>query len=370
MELAREQAPSLSHWQARVVEAESAVDAASVVRFNPELSAAAGPRDAAGGSVVDWSVGFEQRFELGGQRGLRQEAARAGVNVAAERLANARRLLAREVAHSFASALYWERRVQLAAKNAELAAGVARIAAERHAAGDVGGLDEAVAELAVYRAEAALERSRASLLRAEGRLKQLLGLEVSREITCRGELLALAGRPLPRPEERADVRALRAALGRADAEISLARAKRVPELALGAAVKREESVEIVQGAITVALPIFDRGQGDVAVARARRLRLQTELDAATRGVEAETASARAVEERLRAAAQRFEERGPDALERAERLASGSYEAGAIPLGELLAIRRELAEVRRDHVELRLDAARAWIDAAASAGELR
>ena len=84
----------------------------------------------------------------------------------------------------------------------------------------------------------------------------------------------------------------------------------------------------------------------------------------------ETNTAQATAERLSNAARRFENEGLEPLERSERLATASYEAGAIPLGELLAVRRELVQAKVDYADLLLGAATARADLAASSGAFR
>lgn len=70
--------------------------------------------------------------------------------------------------------------------------------------------------------------------------------------------------------DRPDMRALQSDIRQAEAEADLGRAGRVPDLALGAGYAREEFDDIVQGTLTIALPVFDHGQGTTAVAQARR----------------------------------------------------------------------------------------------------
>lgn len=388
--LARQQAPALAAARARAREAQSQVEAASVWRFNPQLSGSAGPRWRSDGTSVDWSVSAQQWLEVGGQRGERMKAARAAASAGAAQSADARRLLLRDVGVAFISALYWERRIALADENLRIAESVARIARRRHEVGEVGGLEQSVSSLAAVRARTEVDRARAFHVRAEGRLKALLGIPVSSALVCRGDLrhLAAPGERLgsrerrlesgtPRPQstpvdlrERPDLRALEAEARQARAEAALGRAKRVPDLALGARFAREESDNLLHGTLTIALPVFDRGQGAVAVAEARGDRLRAEL-AATRGIasiEADTAQKTA--EQLTAAVRRFEQSALETLERSERLATASYEAGAVPLGELLAVRRELVQAKLDYAELLLGAATARAELAASTGALR
>src|SRR5690606_5678596 len=181
-----------------------------------------------------------------------------------------------------------------------------------------------------------LDRCRAFQLQAEGRLKVWLGLGVSADLVLRGELRALGtSRTAPgEPFERPDLRVLRAAIAQAEAEAALGRADRVPNVALGAAYEREESADVVQGTLTIELPLFDHGQATTVVAEARRDRLRAELAAAERSASMEIRTASETAERLSAAVQRFEQGRLETIARNALLATGSYEAGAIPLGYL------------------------------------
>ncbi len=370
--LARQQAPALAAARARAREAESQVEAASVWRFNPQVSAATGQRFRSEGTIPQWSVGAQQWLELGGQRGDRIDAAKAGAAAGAARSENAQRLLLRDVSLAFISTLYWERRIRLAEENLHITESIVRVVTQRYEVGDVGGLERSVSTLAVVLAQTAADQARASQTQAEGRLKVLLGIPVSRDLACRGDLRQL-GLPEPTPadlRERPDLRALRADIAQAEAEASLGRASRVPNLALGASYSSEEFDDIVQGTLTIALPVFDHGQGTTRVSEARgeRLRAEHEATQSMAAVEANTAQTTAAQ--LSAAERRFEQEGLDALERSERLATASYESGAVPLGELLAVRRELVQAKLDYTDLLLGAATARAEQAASTGALR
>lgn len=371
LSLAREQSPAIAAARARTGEAESQVDAASVWRFNPQVSGAAGPRFDSLGTRVDWSVRAQQWLELGGQLENRVESARAGAAAGSARSDDARRRVLRDVGFAFLNALYWERRVELAEENLRVVEAVARVAKRRHEVGDIGGLEESVATLSVVRTRSDRDQARASLMRAEASLKILLGLTASTELVCVGDLrrVAIADRG-PAEIERPDLRALRDDVRQAEAEAALGRSARMPNVAVGAAYIREESADIVQGTLTVALPVFDRGQGTVAVAEARGDRLRSELDALERGVPVEAHAARARARTLAHAARQFEQEGLAELARAERLAAASYEAGAIPLAELLALRRELVQAKLDYAALLLEAALARTEFVASTGALR
>jgi len=370
MELARRQGPRLATARSRIHEARGGVDAASVWRFNPQLEASAEPRFGAADATTDWSIGARQWLEIGGQRGSRIDAARAGVDAAEARTDDAERLLLREVGLAFVQALYWERRVALAQENLGIAEGIVRVARRRHEVGDTGGLEKSVASLSLTRAQTDEARVRAALGQVEGRLKILLGLEAGGGIVARGDLrqLGMPGATAPADvNARPDVRAFTADIRQAESEADLGRAARIPNIALGAGYSREEDTDIVRGSLAVALPFFDLGQGTTAVAQARRRRIETELRGARRRAAIEIETASGTSERLSAAARQFEDRGLATLERSQRAATASYEAGAIPLGELLAVRRELVQAKLDYVDLLLGAATARVELTANTG---
>jgi cobalt-zinc-cadmium efflux system outer membrane protein len=371
-QLAREQSPALAIARARVGEARSQLGAASIWRFNPRLQGSAGPRFRPGDTTVDWSVGAQQWLELGGQRGDRVTAARAGVLASQARSDDTQRLLLREVSLAFIAALYWDRRVALDVENLRIAEAIERVASRRHDVGDVGGLEKSIAALFVLRAHSDEDRARATLGQAKGRLRALLGIEAGTKLVPRGDLRQLGTSPSTSADvdQRPDLQALRATMRGAKAEAKLGRANRIPNLAVGASFSREESADIVQGTLMIDLPVFDHGQGITDVAESRRNRVSSELRAArsTAAIEADTADATA--RRLSGAARRFEEGGLATLERAERLAATSYEAGAIPLVELLAVRRELVQAKLDYADLLLGAAVAQAELAACTGALR
>jgi len=365
-------APALEAARARAAETERAIDAAKVWPHNPWLRGRLGPRFGPAATTVDGFVAVEQRLELGGQRGARVDAARAGADAGQARLADARRRLLREVSLSFAAALYSGERVEISQANLRLAEAIARVARRRHEVGDVGGLEASVAELALVRARADADRAAVAQGQASGRVAALLGLDPSLHIRCEGDLRALV--PVSQaPVEiaaRPDLRALQADAKQAQAAERLGDARRVPDFSVGAQYIREGQDDVLRGTLGLTLPIFDRGQGEAAVARARKARSEAELVAASRAAARETLTQREAAVRLTQAELRYEAGGLELLASAERSATQSYEAGAMPLGEVLTVRRELMLARAAYAELRFEAARARIELAASAGDLK
>ena len=363
--LARGQSPASRSARGRVAEAQGAVRAASVWPFNPEIRAVAGPRVGPGDTTADLSIGAGQRFELGGQRAKRIAVARAQVASAEARRDDDERRIARDCGMAFVRALYWEGRTSLAQDNLQLAGEIARVAARRHEVGDVGGLEVSVAQASRARATIAVAQAHASRAKALGRLRLLLGITPATRIVVLGDLRGL-GIAVPSDAElteRADLRALDALVRHAESAIELGRASRVPELDLGASYALEESAHIAKASVSLSLPVFDHGQGTVVAATARKARLETERLDAHRRAMIELASATEAARVLVAAVESLS--GVAALEQAELAAMSSYTAGAIPLGELLAIKRELNLARLDEADILLAMASAQVELAAS-----
>jgi len=111
----------------------------------------------------------------------------------------------------------------------------------------------------------------------------------------------------------------------------------------------------------ITLPIFDRGQGDVAVARAREKRAQIELDNKTQQLTTQLASARATYASAVAAAAILEGKAVPLSNENGTAAAASYRAGKIDINTLLLIRREALETRGEHLDRLLEAALAGVE---------
>jgi len=372
--LARRDAPELAVARARITEARGRREAVGVWPHNPEIQASAGPRFGAARTDLDWSVGLSQSLDFGARRGHLRAAAAAAVEASEARLDDARRLLLREVGLSFVQCLYWQRRVVLSHQNMQLAEETLRVAERRREIGDGGGLDASLASLAFSRASSEEARTEVALERSRRRLGTLLGLDSEITPIAQGDLRRLGAARRPRSrltgDSRPDLQILTAERREALAEQQAGVVGWLPELTVGASYAREEGSHLVQGSLGLTLPVFDHGQGMASIAVARRLGAEADLEAARRRARSETEEAGAILEHLSRAARRFEEQGLPTLERTEAVAAASLRAGAIPLIELLAVRRELLAARLEYLDLLLGAAVARIEAEAAQGSLR
>ena len=175
---------------------------------------------------------------------------------------------------------------------------------------------------------------------------------------------------LSRLPERADIRALTATLGQAEAELQLARSVRTPDLFGGVGFRREAGEPVIGARFGLTLPLFQRQTGAIATASGRIAELKTALAARRVALEARLRGAHA---RYLIAAQAAEALTSTALPLVaenEQLTRDSYQGGKIGLIEMLLVRRVGFAARQEALDAQLDATLAGLEVRAVAGVIR
>ena len=210
-------------------------------------------------------------------------------------------------------------------------------------------------------------------------LKRVLGMKADATLTVRDTFEALVQResavaPQVRDmstsvEQRADVREAAARIETAMARIDRARSEGRFDVSLFGNYMRMDAgfpqrgfapdggLERVRGQFNywsagamITIPVLNRNQGEVAVARAEQTGAVAAHDAVRLAAEAEFASARARDERAREAVNIFGA-GAQALARQNLAVVGqSYELGRVTVFEVLAERRRYLDVERAYTE--------------------
>lgn len=373
--LARERAPAALAARARIGEARGRLIGASVLlHHNPSLELGGGPRITPRGASPDIDAGVGLSFELGGQRRARMDAAAAGIDHAKAASDETMRRLLRDTALMFLRALHAKEMLGIASETRRLAAEIHRVAQRRHKAGDVGVLDVDLAALALARARVEVQTARAARNRALGSLRVLLGLESGAKLTVHGE--SLHRRRLTHAllmaniTGRSDLRALDAAIRKASAEVRLGEAQAWPDLGIRLGYGREDNADSVLGSLTLTLPLFNRGRGAEATARARGEALGIERRFAEAAARVRIRTLHSTYKLLLRAVDRFERDGLPRIARTDKLARRSYKAGNMPLSGLLVVRRQLIVARTTHANLKLNTALAGVEMEIEAGVLR
>jgi len=340
---------------------------------NPVLEVNGGYRRA-GDGFFDFEAAVTQGLDAGRRRSARVAGAQAALDRAEAELAEARRLLLRDVWTGFVRGLAAQDRIALLAESRRAADELLAATERRHEAGEATALELNRARTAAAVARAGQSAAEAEASAALAGLRSLLGLAPGEVIEARGRLA-----PVPPPElevllagldRRPDLLALAAELREAEAEVLLGQALGRPEFGARGGVAREERADIVTAGVVIALPVHNRGQETLAVGQARSAALRQALAAARGAAESEVRGAYSALDRRLAAVRELERTALPALQDNESLALKSFEAGEIGLGELLLIRREIVETRLAYLDRLLEASLTRYELETAAGALQ
>ena len=341
------------------------------------------------------SVTFEQRVEPGGtdsqtmltaewpldlhRRTGRQAVADAEVSVAGHAVADRERRLIADVRARYGEVLVAVRDLEVLDRAIDAATRQRDLVAARVDQGTTPPLERDMAQTEVLRlgADRQLQVGRAEAALFE--LKRLLGMPADARLALRDTLEAVtaveAASALPvageAPATRPDVREAEARVAMADAAVDkAARDGRIdmslygtysrmdagfPQLgfAPGGGVERVRAVfHYAAGGVRIMLPLANRNQGTLAAARADRAGAEAARNAALLSAEAETAAARARDQRAQAALQIYRAGLTELARKNLSVVQQSYELGRSTLldvlGELRRLSRRGARLLRGH----------------------
>ena len=254
---------------------------------NPSISGALLPLISGAGSVPAWSFGISQDIKALITYRSRKRAAGYGISqVDADILwqewqtaGQARQLAADLILSQRSRASYAEAYRLLADRNAKVETALA--------AGNATLITVAPDRIALQAARSALDALDQRILAQRHQLNALLGLTAGADVklattidlppfdgaAIRAMLTTLADR-------RPDLLALRMGYAQSDEQVRQAILSQFPDLVLGASIA-SDNAKVVNGGpnISVGLPIFDRNQGNIAIASATRSQLNAEYAA-------------------------------------------------------------------------------------------
>ena len=361
------------------------------LRPNPglDISFSSGrPLGSPGERGVD--VGYAHTIELGGKRARRIDVAQVGVDVAELLIADRERLLRLDIHARFADALAGARNFATLAEIYELNQRSLRVAVQRVSEGEGAPLEQRLLEAEVGRIAADRFIAAGAAERAYVALKAAAGLPPSDSLTLAGELTSLGvSASLDEAIERAlverpDLKAARADEARAEAELRLARAERVPDVigvvrysqnssrfeqlgtnAAGQAVPVRDTDNILTAGVSIPLPFANRNQGAVETATARQRAAVLRREFVEQTVRADVRSAYAQYVGARQAVDVFERQVIKQVQESVNTIRVSYELGEVQLLDLVQEQRRLVDTQKAFTDVlkELYIARATLEAA-------
>ena len=342
--------------------------AAQVTGGTAELSQArAGIRGAgaAGTDSATLSAGFV--FDLfGGARRARQ-GAEASLRTAEAEAEVTRLAWLAEVIAAYADARFQQQALALTRETIAAREGTLSITREMQALGLATDYDIAQTEALLQTARADLPAFEAGHDAQVFRLSTLLNMQagqVRSRLARGGALRVPAGPGTGVPAEllvnRPDIRAARAGLAQALAQVGVAEADMLPALRLTGTVSDSDGAQGWSFGPALSLPVLNRGalqatrNRRISEARAADLAWRSQVAAAVEDVQRAQSNLRADRARIATL-----EAAAAAYDRAYDLARRNFEAGALPLVDLLDADRQRAAARLQAASARNDAAKEW-----------
>lgn len=341
-------------------------------------------------------IGYAHTFELGGKRDRRIDVGRVGVEIAELQAADRERLLKADVKVRYAEALAAGRNLEMLGELSELTDRTYRVAQRRVAEGEAAPLERALLQVEAGRLTADRLRAASAGARAVAGLKLAAGLDLTELLTLRGELrapsvaLSMDDAIAKALAERPDLKAARAEEERANAELRLARAERVPDLigvarygrvdsqfpqfgttGTGQLVPLRDTDHVLTFGVSIPLPFANRNQGNIETSTARGQAASLRRQFVEQSVRTEVIAAYT---EYVAASQALEAFGQDVIKQSQEtitIIRASYDLGEVQLLDLLQEQRRLLETQKAYTEILKEhyVARAALEAALSA-ELR
>ena len=275
--LARAQNSELAAFGREVGAADASVLQSELLP-NPELNAT---WEEVGKPSRSTSLQISQLIELGGKRSARIRVAGLGKDAATAEFEAKRIDVLTRTAQAFIDVLAGQRRKQLSDQAVALAGQAADAVGKRVTAGKVSPVEETKARLEAGAARIEAEQAGRELTSARKRLSAFWGNSSPRFTEAAGDLeLLVVVPPFEQLTQRARgnperTRAI-AEVARRSALLDGERAKRIPDITLGAGVKRaqENRENLPLFTLTIPLPFFDRNQGNVleAIRRVEKAR--------------------------------------------------------------------------------------------------
>jgi cobalt-zinc-cadmium efflux system outer membrane protein len=315
----------------------------------------------------EFHFGAGQLFELGGKRGHRQEVARLDMNARELEIENVLRLGKARVKRAFLAAHYAQRKRELAEDLFSTYERLRDIHQQRLEAGDVSGLSQLKINGEVLRYLTAVAQAQIDFTQAWNELAALLawpdliqpklelpeGIEAMEKSLKELQALAL--------QSRSDLDVQRVEVQKSQADITLQRSQRVPDLTVGGGYKRDFGQNTYFLGLELPLPLFDRNQGRIAEESAQARRIQNLLTWKELQVLREVESAFGNFVTHRDNVERIQQSVMDQVDQVARITSQSYLEGEASLLDYLDALRVQLDTSMDYYELLHQVKRARVD---------
>jgi len=335
------------------------------------------PPEEEGGRYLNNQFSLSQSVEVGGQRGLRIDAATHNLVRSRMEIHDLERTLTADIRDLFAQALFLREKETLAQEFVRLQEELSRLVSVKYEAGDVAALEVNLSQVELARARRDQIAASTAYKKALLSLRTLIGMASDAEVIPDGDLAA-GLHPLPdietlliRITARPDIKAAAAETRRSDAAFILTKRQLIPNITWSLFQGRDERRYEVGGTLSVEIPLFDRKQAEIVETRARasqaRIREAGVTRTARKDIEESYAAAASSLSELDIFKQEILGRTTENLG----LLQYAFREGKISFYDVRIAQRETIETRNAHLEALLSAQRGYNDLErAVGGDLR
>ena len=316
-------------------------------------------------------LAVNQLFEIGGKRSSRRASAAAGYAGARGRLLDVKRLLDLAVTRAYIAAVQAESDAQILRQSSQSLRQEAQIAQTRLQAGDIAKTDRNQIEIAAERFELDARSAETTATTLRVALETLLGsTHPTGDWVAVDTLETLTNVAVPAdetapPEPRPDLAAAEAGLKRAEADLQLQRALRIPDPTVQLMYEHEppDQPNTVGLGFSFPLPLWNRNQGGIRSAKASFAQADNAVRKVKAQIASEIESARLGYQDARNRWQRYRDEIRPRSEEVRKTVSFAYEKGGAALLDLLT-------AERNDNEIRLATAQSAADTALAAAALK
>lgn len=380
LKYALEHAPVVAIGRAGVKAGQAEVEAASpLFPSDPIVSGSIGRRQTAGGSGVDYGVALEQEIDVFGKRAARLGAAREEKTARQAELGAALWLVHLDVHAAYRHGIVAREKARAAERVLAFGQRLVDIARQRFAAGQTSPLPVRLAEGELAQAKQAALSASYEYQAARLELARAAGWTDLALLTPAGELDAPRFPPaaaaliqMARTRQPA-LRAARARIRAAEAQLGAAKRSGWPNPALGIAYESESEpgasarVNVVTGSLSIPLPIWvgstpERARAGAALERARAERAALDTTLAAQIVQAQA--------RAESNAKRAQLYGTEILPTLDdnlQLINKSFELGEIDILDVMVARERFLRTQQEALQAFADYYEAWAELEAAVG---
>jgi len=298
-------------------------------------------------------------LELGGKRGKRLAVAKEEQNSIEVDVSVLERQIRRRTRQAFYQAVAAQAETSQAKSALELSTRTRDMVQARYEAGDVAQLDVIQAEVEVAKASADFETAAQAQKSAEVLLAGLLSRSISAPLSISGKLDELPPSPTldgvtaQAMQSNADLQKSTQDLKTEEKRLTLAKSQRIPNIDLQPGLDFNSPPEFHEGGrggISVAIPLFNRGQGDIALSNARLNLLRLTIESQRLNASAQVAAAYFDFAAKLHQAEQYRKSILPQNEKLLSMAEDSYQSGKTNLLILIDAQRRLNDVRKTYLD--------------------